>query len=40
MFRGDCEHRASIKGVDEEVCKVGGTWIWLDISTEKQYGGE
>ena len=30
MFRG--EHGASV----EEVCRVGGTWIGLDITTEKQ----
>ena len=34
------EHRASIEGADEKVCRVGGTWIGLDISTEKQFGGE
>ena len=28
MFRG--EHGASIEGADEEVCRVGGTWIGLD----------
>ena len=38
MFRG--EHGASVEGADEEVCRVGGTWIWLDIPTEKQCGGE
>ena len=38
MFGG--EHRASIEVEDEEVCRVGGTWIGLDISTEKQCGGE
>ena len=38
MFRG--EHGASIDGADEEVCRVGGTWIGLDISTEKQFGDE
>ena len=32
--------RASIKGADEEVCRVGGTWIGLDIPTEKQCGRE
>ena len=31
MFRG--EHGASI----EEVCRVAGTWIVLDIPTEKQW---
>ena len=30
------EHGASIEGADEEVCGVGGTWIGLDIPTEKQ----
>ena len=38
MFGG--EHSASIEGADEDVCRVGGTWIGLDISTEKQCGGE
>ena len=38
MFGG--EHRASIEGADEEVCRVGGTWIRLDIPTEKQCGNE
>ena len=38
MFRG--EHEASVEGADEEVCMVGGTWIGLDIPTEKQGGGE
>ena len=38
MFRD--EHGASVEGADEEVCRVGGTWIWLDITTEKQCGGE
>ena len=38
MFGG--EHRVSIEGADEEVCRVGGTWIGLDISTEKQCGDE
>ena len=38
MFRG--EHGASVEGADEEVCRVGGTWIGLDIPTEKQCGGE
>ena len=38
MFRG--EHEASVEGADEEVCRVGGTWIGLDITTEKQCGGE
>ena len=38
MFR--CEHGASVEGTDEEVCRVGGTWIGLDITTEKQCGGE
>ena len=32
MFRG--EHGASVEDVDEEVCRVGGTWIGLDILTE------
>ena len=31
MFRD--EHGASIEGADEEVCRVGGTWIGLDILT-------
>ena len=34
------EHGASIECADEEVCRVGGTWIGLDIPTEKQGGGE
>ena len=38
MFRG--ELGASIEGADEEVCRVSGTWIGLDIPTEKQCGGE
>ena len=39
MFEG--EYRASIEGADEEVCRVSGTWIGLDIIlTEKQSGGE
>ena len=38
MF-GD-EHRSSIEGTDEDVCRVGGTWIELDIPIEKQCGGE
>ena len=38
MYRG--EHRASVEGTDEEVCRVGGTWIGLNILTEKQCGGE
>ena len=25
---------------DEEVCRVAGTWIGLDISTQKQCGSE
>ena len=29
MFGG--EHRASIEDADEEVCRVGETWIGLDI---------
>ena len=37
MFRG--EHGASVDGADK-VCRVGGTWIGLNIPTEKQYGGE
>ena len=37
MFRG--EHRADIEGADE-VCRVDGTWIGLDIPTEKQCSGE
>ena len=32
VFRG--EHGTSIEGADEEVCRVGGTWIGLDIPTE------
>ena len=31
MFRG--EHGASVEGADDEVCRVGGTWIGLDITT-------
>ena len=38
MFRD--EHGASIEGADEEVCWMCGTWIGLDIPTEKQCGGE
>ena len=38
MFGG--EHGASVEGADEEVCRVGGTWIGLDILTERQCGGE
>ena len=38
MFRS--EHGASAEGADEEVCRVGGSWIELDIPTEKQCGGE
>ena len=34
------EHRASIDGADAEVCRVSGTWIGLDIPTEKQCGGK
>ena len=37
VFRA--EHETSIEGADE-VCRVGGTWIGLDIPTEKQGGGE
>ena len=29
---------ASVEGADEEVCRVGGSWIGLDITTEKQCG--
>ena len=38
MFRG--EHGASVEGADEEVCRVCRTWIGLDITTEKECGGE
>ena len=38
MFRG--EHGVIVEGTDEEVCRMGGTWIGLDIPTEKQCGGE
>ena len=38
VIRG--EHETSIEGADEEVCRVGGTWIGLDIPTEKQGGGK
>ena len=38
MFRG--EHAADIEGAYEEVCGVGGTWIGLNITTEKQCNGE
>ena len=38
MFRG--EHGASVEGADEDVYRVDGTWIGLDIPTEKQCGGE
>ena len=38
MFRG--EHGASVEAADEEVCRVSGTWIGLDIPTEKQCGVE
>ena len=34
------EHGASVEGEYEEVCIVGGTWIGLDIPTEKQCGGK
>ena len=34
------KHETSIEGADEEACRVGGTWIELDIPTEKQCGGE
>ena len=37
MFR--VEHGAGIEGADEKVCGVGGTWIGLDIPTEKQCSG-
>ena len=37
MFRG--ENEASVEGADEKVCRVGGTWIGLNIPTEKQCGG-
>ena len=33
-------HEASVEDADEEVCRVGGTWIGLDIPTEKQCGDE
>ena len=33
MFSG--EHEANVEGADEEICMVGGTWIGLDIPTEK-----
>ena len=32
MFRG--EHGASVEDADEEVCRVGGTWIGLDSHRE------
>ena len=38
MFRG--EHEASVAGPPEEFWRVGGTWIGLDIATEKQCGVE
>ena len=38
VFTG--KHETSIEGADEDVCRVGGTWIGLDIPTEKQGGGE
>ena len=38
MFGG--EHRASIEGADEEVCRVNETWIGVNIPTGKQRGGE
>ena len=38
MFRD--EYEASVEGADEEVCRVGGTWVGLDIPTEKLCGGE
>ena len=37
MFRLSMEK--SIEGA-EEVCRVDGTWIGLDIPTEMQCGGE
>ena len=38
MLRG--EHGASIEGADEEVCRMSGTLIELDIPAEKQCGSE
>ena len=32
-FRG--EQVASVEGADEKLCRMGVTWIWLDILTEK-----
>ena len=34
------EHGACIEGADEDVCGVGGTWIGLNIPTEKQCSDE
>ena len=38
MFWG--EHGACIEDADEEVCEVGGTWVGLNVPTEKQCSGE
>ena len=34
------EHGAGIEGADEEVCGMGGTWVGLNVLTEKQGSGE
>ena len=34
MFGG--EHGAGIEDADEEHCMVGGTWVGLNVPTEKQ----
>ena len=38
MFRG--EYVASVEGADEEVCRVGGTWIGLDVPKRKECSDE
>ena len=38
MFKGEFE--AGIEGADEEVCRVGWTWVRLDVTTEKQCSSE
>ena len=38
MFKG--EHGAGIEDADEEVCRLGGTLVGLDVPTEKHCSGE
>ena len=38
MFRG--ENGAGIEYLVEEVCGMGGTWVGLDVHTEKKCSGE